>query len=214
MCQRPHRTRRWCVKCKAVTHWQIDPAINHSRCLICHSDSRFSRKVKKTTKEEPKMNKQYVKDVVDAAMAALRKEYDEKLDAIYQCPDCGSLALKGSDHVCLQGKIPVSDPGMVAAKPKRKTINDYVLEVLPCEPPLIDGPIPEYTTYTAKGITDIVLSEGYHGSPGSIASALSSMAKAKRIMRRAATLTITSTSKANKKFEKEVPGFVFWKAAV
>ncbi len=156
------------------------------------------------------MNKQYVKEQIEIAMRELRKEYDEKLAAIYQCPDCGALALKTSDHVCLAGKIPVTP--VTLELPKRKTISDYVLSVLPCEPPLVDDPIPENSEYTAKGIATNVLSNGYSGSAGSVAAALSDLAKSKRILRKAATLITTSTSKANKKFEKEVSGFVYWRA--
>jgi hypothetical protein len=197
------------VKCQSVTLWQIDPAINHSRCLICHSDSRFSRKVKKTTKEEKKMNKQYVQEQINIAVSKLREEYDARLAAICQCPDCGSVVLKGYEHVCLSGVLPFVAP----TKSKRETLYDRVLSVLMHEPPIVDDPIEEGSLYTAKGITACVVRSGYSGASGSIASALTDLAREKKIMRRAATLKITSTSKADKKFEKEVSGFVFWNAA-
>jgi hypothetical protein len=208
MCQRPHRTRRWCTKCKAVTSWQIDPAINHSRCLICHSDSRFSRKVKKTTKEMPKMNKQYVQEQINIAVSKLREEYDARLAAIYQCPDCGALALKHSDHVCLSGKLPIAAP----AKQKRATLDDHILTALLVEPPMVDDPIEEGSPYTAKGIAAQVVAAGYKGAASSVASILSRLAKNNKVMRRAAIIQYTS-GKDDKRIEKEAPGFVFWRSA-
>lgn len=200
-------TRRYCLVCKQVTTWKIDPAINHSRCLICHSNSSKSRKIKKTTKEEPKLNKQYVKEQIDQAVETIRKEYDAKLATIYQCPDCGAVTIMGTDHVCLQGKIPVSAPEI---KPKRKTIFDYVLAVVPCSPP--DGElVNENAPHLAKNITANVMSAGYSGSPGSVITRMAELVESNKIMRRTATIKISS-SRNGKKYPKDVPGFVYWRA--
>ena len=151
------------------------------------------------------MNKQYVKEQIDAAISELRKEYDRKIGNIYQCQDCGAVALKDQDHICLQGKIAPEIPA------KRKTIYDYVISVLSHVVPVTDDPISENSEYTTKGIVSGILAAGYQGSQGSIGAALSEMAKSKRISRRAAIIKTTRTSKAGKKFEKEISGFVYWR---
>ncbi len=151
------------------------------------------------------MNKQYVKEQIEIAMRELRKEYDEKLAAIYQCQDCGAVTLKGTDHICLQGKIQPE-----VAKPKRKTVSDYVISVLPIEPPTEDI-IEESSCYTAKGIAANVAQSGFSGSLASVPVTISGMVKQKKILRKAAILKVTST-KGDTKFEKEVSGFVYWRA--
>lgn len=206
MCHKPHLTRRYCMKCKTVTSWKIDPAINHSRCLICHSDSSYSRKNKKLPQKEKKMNKQYVKEQIEAAIAALREEYDAKIGNIYQCPDCGAVAFRDSEHICFKGQI---QPTIAPNVTKKPTIREYIMAILPRSPPT-DGIIDANSAYVSQGIVSAAIDSGYAGSKGAIGACLSEMAKKKLINRRAAIIRMTSTSKSNRTYEKEVSGFVYW----
>ena len=207
MCYKPKTTRRWCLKCKDVTSWKLDRSIGHSRCIRCGSTSKFARRVKNTTEEEPKLNKQYVNERIESAISELREEYDEKFANIYQCPDCGAVAFRSSEHICLAGKIQ-QEPLIV---PQRKTIGDYILSVIMKIPPDIDEIINSDSVYTTQGIVSHAISAGCTGTKYAIASALSDMVKQKKINRRAATISVITTSKTNKKFEKEISGFIYWK---
>lgn len=148
------------------------------------------------------MNKQYVQEQIRNAIETLREEYDAKLAAIYQCPDCGAVALRTSEHICFRGS------SMVEPK-KPKTVMEYILSVISNNPPeeeLVDfGSI-----YTAHGIVSAAIASGCVSSRGSLTTTLSEMATHKKVNRRAATVkvAIKDGSKA-----KEVPGFVYWKSA-
>jgi len=213
VCYRPKTTRRWCTKCKDVTSWQLDRSIGHSRCIQCHSTSEFAKKVKRDIQEEPKLNKQYVKEQIEAAICELQEEYDKKIEEcnkkitnICQCPDCGAVTFRDSEHICLSGKIQETQNVI-----PRKTIGDYILSEIFKIPPEIDDVIDSDSGYTSQGIVNRVISAGCMGTKHAISSALSDMVKQKKIYRRAATIKITTTSKSNKKFEKEISGFIYWR---
>ena len=201
-------TRRFCTKCNEITSWKLDRSIGHSRCIRCHSTSKYARKPKKTTLEEPKLNKQYVREQIDAAVKEIREEYNKRFENIYQCPDCGAVAFKNSEHICFKG---LQQETVIVSQQKKKTIGEYVLEILLKTPPEIDAIIESDSIYTSQGISTAVISAGYQGSKNAIASALSDMFKQKKINRRAATIKVMTTSKSNKKFEKEATGFVYWR---
>jgi hypothetical protein len=152
------------------------------------------------------LNKQYVSEKIAAAIRELREEYDEKFANIYQCQDCGAVAFRNSEHICLSGKIQKETSWVVP----RKTIGDYILSVILKTPPGIDDVIDSDSIYTSQGIVSHVISAGCSGTKNAIASALSDMVKQKKINRRAATIKVETTSKKNKKFEKEISGFVYW----
>lgn len=153
------------------------------------------------------MNKQYVNERIEAAIAALREEYDMKIGNIYQCPDCGAVAFRDSEHICFSGKI--SREVVEPPEPKRKTIREYIMAILPRNPPA-DEIIDANSAYVSQGIVSAAIDSGYAGSTGAIGACLSELAKKKLINRRAATIRMTSTSKANRPYEKEVSGFVYW----
>jgi hypothetical protein len=152
------------------------------------------------------LNKQYVNERIESAIREIREEYDKKFANIYQCPDCGAVALKDSEHICLSGKIQQE----TLITPQKKTIGDYILSVILKTPPAIDDVISSDSVYTSQGIVSHTISAGCSGTKNAIASALSDMVKQKKINRRAATIKVETTSKANKKFEKEISGFVYW----
>jgi len=155
------------------------------------------------------LNKQYVKEQIEAAIREIREEYDKKFENIYQCQDCGAMVFKDSEHICLSGKIQETRQEIAP----RKTIRDYILSVIMKVPPAIDDIIDSDSIYTSKGIAAHVISDGCTGTENAIASALSDMVKKKKnINRRAATIKVTTTSKSNKIFEKEISGFVYWRA--
>jgi hypothetical protein len=169
--------------------------------------------VKRDIQEEPKLNKQYVNERIEAAICELREEYDKKIEEfnkrvtnVYQCPDCGAAAFRDSEHICLSGKIQETQNII-----PHKTIGDYILSEIFKIPPEIDDVIDSDSVYTSQGIINRVISVGCTGTKHAISSALSDMVKQKKINRRAATIKIVTTSKTNKKFEKEVSGFVYWK---
>lgn len=201
MCYRPERTRRWCTVCNDVTSWVLDRSIGHSRCIRCHSDSRKAKQIKKNIMEEPKLNKQYVKQQIEAAIAELRKEYDERLNNIYQCPDCGAVAFRDSEHVCLSARRTLCD---LTARPNRK-IGDYIMEVMPKS---------ESLACAAKDIIDMSIAAGCMGKPGAIKAEISTMIKRKMINRRAEIIRVKTKSRSGKEFEKEVSGFVYWRGEV
>lgn len=152
------------------------------------------------------MNKQYVKEQIESAIAALREEYDAKIGNIYQCPDCGAVAFRDSEHICFKGQIPQTiDPIMT----KKPTIREYIMAILPRSPPN-DEIIDANSAYVSQGITSMAIDSGCEGSKGAIGACLSELAKKKLINRRAAVIRVNSTSKANRTYEKEVSGFVYW----
>lgn len=208
MCYRPERTRRWCTVCNDVTSWVLDRSIGHSRCIRCHSDSRKAKQVKKNIMEEPKLNKQYVKQQIDAAIKELQIEYDGKLlsvlkriDNIYQCPDCGAVAFRDSEHVCLSVRPTLHE---LTARPTKK-ICDYIMEVMPKSASM---------ACAAKDIIDMSLAAGCMGKPGAIKAEISTMIKRKMINRRAEIIRVKTKSRSGKEFEKEVSGFVYWRGEV
>jgi hypothetical protein len=169
--------------------------------------------VKRDIQEEPKLNKQYVKEQIETAICKLQEKYDKKIEEcdkrianVYQCPDCGAAAFRDSEHICFSGKIQETRDII-----PRKTIGDYILSEILKSPPEIDDVIDSDSVYTSQGIVNRVISAGCTGTKGAISSALSDMVKQKKINRRAATIKIVTTSKSNKKFEKEVSGFIYWK---
>jgi dGTP triphosphohydrolase len=156
------------------------------------------------------LNKQYVKEQIEAAISEIREEYDKKFENIYQCPDCGAVTFRDSEHICLAGKIQEE-----VTIPKKKTIADYILSIIMKVPPDIDEIINSDSVYTTQGIISHAISAGCTGTENAIASALSDMVKKKKIVnRRAATIRIMTTSKAGKIFEKEVSGFIYWSGGV
>ena len=155
------------------------------------------------------MNKQYVKEQIDLAISAIREEYDKKLGNIYQCPDCGAVAFRDSEHICFKGQIPQTiDPIMT----KKPTIREYIMAILPRSPPN-DEIIDANSAYVSQGIVSAAIASGFAGSKGAIGACLSELAKKKLINRRAAIIRMMSTSKDGKGFEKEVSGFVYWAGA-
>jgi len=159
------------------------------------------------------LNKQYVKEQIEAAICELQEEYDKKIEEcnkkitnICQCPDCGAVTFRDSEHICLSGKIQETQNVI-----PRKTIGDYILSEIFKIPPEIDDVIDSDSGYTSQGIVNRVISAGCMGTKHAISSALSDMVKQKKIYRRAATIKITTTSKSNKKFEKEISGFIYWR---
>ena len=203
MCLRPSITRRYCTHCKTVTSWKIDPAINHSRCLVCKSDSRFSRKITKHTQEEPKMNKQYVKEQIDIAIKELRAEYDAVIGNIYQCPDCGAVAFKNGEHICFKAAPAVEKPPL----PRKTTLIERVYDVLPIGAPSADievfGVDSDYTP--AKIAANVAPAH-----PGSVKAAISTLWLDGKIKRRAAALRVAGGKRDR---EGGVPGFVYWRTA-
>ena len=204
---KPDYTRRFCTKCKAVTSWKIDPAINHSRCLVCGSDSRHAKKVKRNTYEEPKMNKQYVKEQIDMAIKELRAEYDAVIGNIYQCPDCGAVAFKNGEHICFKAApTTVEQP-----KPRKDTLLSRVFDALPIGAPPND--IEVFSTdspYNPNKIVQTVWDTGHYDPASSIRAELSLLWKAGKVSRRPAALQV-----ANGKRERAggIPGFVYWRTA-
>lgn len=205
MCLKPHTTRRFCVKCKMVTAWKVDRKINHSRCLVCGSDSRFAKKPKKSIYEEPKMNKQYVKEQIDIAINELRKEYDAVIGNIYQCPDCGAVAFKNSEHICF--KAAAAEP---TAPAKTSTAASMVLNALPIGAPAIDIELFDTDSpYTPHKIAAMAKVIGYTGSFTSLKVTLGTLWKAGKISRRPAVIK----SEGRRKSPDGLPGFVYWRRA-
>ena len=197
-------TRRFCTKCKAVTSWKIDPAINHSRCLVCGSDSRHAKKVKRNTYEEPKMNKQYVQEQIRIAIKELRDEFGPKIDNIYQCPDCGAVAFKDSEHICFKAAPAIEQP-----KPRKDTLLSRVFDALPIGAPEDIDLFEADSPYNPNKIASDMVAEGRSNSPGSVKSCLSSLWQTGKINRRPAAL------RTNGKRDPAggVAGFVYWRTA-
>ena len=205
MCLKPDHTRRFCTHCKTVTSWKIDPAINHSRCLVCGSDSRHAKKVRRDIYEEPKMNKQYVQEQIKIAISELRKEYDAVIGNLYQCPDCGAVAFKNGEHICFRAA-----PAVEPAKPKKDTLISRVFDALPIGAPPetelfdIDSP------YTPNQVASTIMACGYSASPGSIKACLSELWQAGKVSRRAAAVKVAAGKRDR---AGGVPGFVYWRSA-
>lgn len=212
MCYRPERSRRWCTVCKDVTSWTLDRSIGHSRCIRCHNTSLVARKLRKNIKEEKKVNKQYVQDQIRIAIEKLRAEYDEKIMNISQCPDCGAVVLKNTEHICLHGRIPTDQPAAIQAKPKRKTIGEHILSILPDVGPC-DDIVDVDSVYTKKGLAARVVEAGYKGSAQSVEAAITDLLERKLITRKPSTVKVMSTSKKGNRFPKEISSFVYWRSA-
>ena len=203
MCLKPDYTRRFCTHCKTVTSWKIDPAINHSRCLVCGSDSRHAKKVKRNIYEEPKMNKQYVQEQIKIAIKELRAEYDAVIGNIYQCPDCGAVAFRNSEHICFKAAPAVEKPSL----PRKTTLIERVYDALPIGAPSADievfGVDSDYTpTKIAANVAP--------AHPGSVKAAISTLWLDGKIKRKAAALRVAGGKRDR---EGGVPGFVDWRIA-
>ncbi len=208
MCIRPDYTRRYCLKCKRITHWQLDRKIGHSRCIVCHSDSRKAKKIVKNVYEEPKMNKQYVQEQIKIAIGELRAEYDEIVGNIYQCPDCGALAFRNSEHICLGKRL-----APVAIPEGKRDLLSYVLDALPTEPPadMLEADSP----YLSLGIGKRIVELGFTGKPASVSSNLAKLFadSGGRIKRVPVAIREKGISKKKLEFEKIVTGFAYWRSA-
>lgn len=210
MCIRPDYSRRYCLKCRCVTHWQLDRKIGHSRCIVCHSDSRKARKLIKNNYEEPKMNKQYVKEQIDIAVSELRKEYDAIIGNIYQCPDCGAVAFRNSTHICLSGK---AEP-VVPQTPKKQLL-DYVMDVLPTIPPDISQTFEAESPYLPKGIGNNAVALGFPGKATSVGSNIGKfVAQSKGAIKQApVAYREKARNKKGTEYERIIAGFAYWRSA-
>lgn len=144
------------------------------------------------------MNKQYVKEQIDIAINELRKEYDAVIGNIYQCPDCGALAFRNSEHICFKA-VPaaVSQP----LPPTRSSLVDRVYDALPIgAPPAGVDTFGIESDYSPEKIISIV-----SGPAGSIKATLSYLWKSGKIKRRPAALV----GKRNR--ADGIPGFVYWR---
>ena len=210
MCRKPRTTRRYCTKCKMVTSWRIDSKLGHSRCMVCKSDSLYARKQIKRIKEEPKMNKQYVKEQIDIAINGLRKEYDAVIKNIYQCPDCGALAFRSSEHVCLGRQIAPAAPRLS----RRKIMDDYVLEVLQTKPPADLSIIFENDSpYLHGGICRLAVEAGFRGKADSPATCLAKLGREKKLEFAAVLKREIVTNNAGKTFDRITPGLAYWRSS-
>ena len=210
MCVRPDYTRRYCLKCKRITHWQLDRKIGHSRCIVCHSDSRKAKKIVKNVYEEPKMNKQYVQEQIKIAIGELRAEYDEIVGNIYQCPDCGALAFRNSEHICLGSRS--ERPPTIA--PKSRTLVDYVMEALPTAPPADPSAVfDQESPYLATGIGNKIVENGYTGKAKSASTILAKLFREKRVSYAPVITREVTTSKTGKTFDRLTPGLAYWRSA-
>jgi hypothetical protein len=115
----------------------------------------------------PKMNKQYVKEQIDNAIEKVRAEYEPLLKKIVECPVCGALTFRGSEHVCLVSAPIIAPP----AHPERRMLIDYIMDALEREPPAADVDILEANSpYLPAGISKKVMEMGYIGKDTSVGS--------------------------------------------
>ena len=107
------------------------------------------------------MNKQYVNERIEMAVKAIEDKYDAVIKNIYQCPDCGALAFRNGEHICLRAAL--GDAAM-PRKRKAKTLADYVLQVLPTVPPSDPTAIFEQDSpYMPKQIGKLAKLAGFSG---------------------------------------------------